>query len=762
VINKNEEHASAGELAGLPGMPSTERGVRKRAADQEWPSRQRAGRGGGREYPISCLPAETQAALAERALSAVPATGEQSPSSCLPAAGALFSSTRGTRGAEGGSAAGETGARPAYPSASGSNPDPRSESLAEAFDAKPDTLKAEARLRLAIVQEYHRLRALGFDRAAVAAAVTREREISEATLWRHLGLVKGEPEHLWLYLLVPGHHGRTATAAMSAEAWEFLKAEYLAPERRSAAACIDRLRRAAPGRGWKIPSNRTLLRRIEQIPRSVRVLARDGRKAALQLYPAQQRVRAALAALSIVNADGYKHNVWVVDEDTGVVFRPHTWVWQDVFSSKVLAWRTDETEHTGQIQLAFGDACERFGIPDAVLVDNTLAAANKTMSGGIPHRFRFKVRPEEPLGVFALFNLEVHWATPGHGQAKPVERAFGIGGLGEYVDKAPECARAWAGSSTSDKPEYDGSKKPVPLKVFKAVLEREVAAFNARLSRRSPIARGRSFDAVFAESYARLVVRRPSEAQRRLWLLSTEEVPVRRDGTIVLDAGRLVGEQRANRYWAADLVDLAGRKVVARFDPQELHKGVHVYTADGRYLCFAECVDPAAFNDQAAAREHARNRRTFIKAARVQLQAERRMDELATSRLLAGAQGPGGAAPAIKAPKVVRPEFRHPLERPRIHPRALDADEQRYMAQLEAEGAAPLQVNVHELRSDTDKHAYWTTLDARRAAGETLADRDEDFWRHWPQSPYFLNQKWADEEFERQLASRRANAKPTG
>jgi hypothetical protein len=714
--------------------------VHKRAKKQGWTAYRQPGRGGKkRVYRIADLPSDVQAALAERMfLSGAPAA----ESSSLAAAGA-FSCMRALDSEAGNSSPG-----------SGATPDARSESLAETFEAQPERLKAEARRRLVIVQEYHRLRGLGFDGTAVVSALQRERGISEPTLWRYLGLVKGQPEHLWLYLLAPGHRGRVATAPMSAEAWEFLKAEYLAPERRSAAACIDRLRRAAKARpDWSIPSNRTLLRRLQAIPRHVRVLAREGRKAAMQLYPAQARVRAALTALAIVNADGYKHNLWVRFPD-GEVRRAQTWYWQDVYSSKILAWRTDKTEHTEVIRLSFGDLCRRYGIPDAVLIDNTLAAANKTMSGGVRHRFRFRVREEEPLGVFQLLGVRVMWATPGHGQAKPVERAFGVGGIGEYIDKAPEFAGAWTGSSTVDKPDYDGKHRAVPLADLERVIEREVAAWNAREGRRSGIAKGRSFDRVFEESYVRLIPRRPTEAQMRLWLLATEEIAVGRDGTIKLDSGRMVGERLANRYWSADLVDLAGRKVVARFDPQELHKGVHVYTADGRYICFAECVDPAAFNDAAAAREHARNRRAFLKAARAQLDAERRMDELATARLLAGAQGTAGADPTIKAPRIVRPDFRHPLERPRIQPRPLDAEAQRYMAQLEAEGGAPVQVTVHELRSDTEKHAYWQTLDARRSAGEALAERDEEFWQAWQSSDYFRIQRELDAEFEQRLAAR--------
>lgn len=59
---------SAQELAGLPGMPGTERGVRKALQKNLHLSRSKE-RTKGREYPISCLPKDTQAALRQRELS---------------------------------------------------------------------------------------------------------------------------------------------------------------------------------------------------------------------------------------------------------------------------------------------------------------------------------------------------------------------------------------------------------------------------------------------------------------------------------------------------------------------------------------------------------------------------------------------------------------------------------------------------------------------------------------------------------------------
>jgi len=65
-------HHTAKELAGLPGMPSTESAVIRRAKKESWPSQPRAGRGGGREYPLTTLPAETRDHLMNALIAALP------------------------------------------------------------------------------------------------------------------------------------------------------------------------------------------------------------------------------------------------------------------------------------------------------------------------------------------------------------------------------------------------------------------------------------------------------------------------------------------------------------------------------------------------------------------------------------------------------------------------------------------------------------------------------------------------------------------
>lgn len=63
---------SAPALAGLPGMPGTDRAILMRAQGEAWTTRPRPGRGrGGFEYLVADLPEETQQAIASRAAGAI-------------------------------------------------------------------------------------------------------------------------------------------------------------------------------------------------------------------------------------------------------------------------------------------------------------------------------------------------------------------------------------------------------------------------------------------------------------------------------------------------------------------------------------------------------------------------------------------------------------------------------------------------------------------------------------------------------------------
>lgn len=176
------------------------------------------------------------------------------------------------------------------------------------------------------------------------------------------------------------------------------------------------------------------------------------------------------------------------------------------------------------------------------------------------------------------------------------------------------------------------------------MLATEVTAHNAREGRRTRTAAGRSFDQAFADSYSQSTIRRATGEQLRQMLLATEVVHAHRhDGSV-----RLAG----NRYWTEALAPHAGGRLVLRFDPEHLHAAVEVYTLANVYVGRADCIAAVGFADTEAAREHARARKQYRRAARAQLDAERRM----TAAQVA-AQLPEPAPVDLPPPGVVAPLF---------------------------------------------------------------------------------------------------------
>jgi hypothetical protein len=339
--------------------------------------------------------------------------------------------------------------------------------------------------------------------------------------------------------------------------------------------------------------------------------------------------------MQAVCADGYVFVPYVRWPD-GVIARPCIVSWIDLFSGYPLAWRLDRTENLDLVRLSFGDVLE-YGLPEECYLDNGRGFAAHWMSGRIKHRFRFKLSEEEPAGIFSLLGIRVHWATPGHGQAKPIERIHQE--YGDRIGKHPKLAGAMARNGA------------VPLKLFLEVVAEAMEAIRQRPGRRSRNCAGKSFWRTFSESYAEGPIRKATESQRRLCLLAAQNVLVsRREGTFMIGG---------NRYFSEVISSLAGQKITCRFDPQRLHDPVHVYRLTGEYIGPAKCVLPVGFNDTEAARTHARLKRENVKFHRAILANESRMGVRELTPLLPGPT-PSPEPLRSKVVKLFRPQIEAP------------------------------------------------------------------------------------------------------
>jgi transposase InsO family protein len=608
-IQPEKQWFTAAELVGMPDMPSSARHVNRMAGKFGMTRRQRKGRAGAWEYPFSELPELTQAHIILQ--------GHKRESASTPSADEFQGPDKSIE---------------------------YSEYLWKVWEAKKNTQKQAAESRLEVVQAVAAMIKQGAKKGTAIKSAASRFNVSAESVRRWMKLVDGLHRSDWLPALSPNYQGRQVEAEIPVEAWELFKALYLRVEKPTARHCYNRVAKAAKENGWTIPSLKTFIRKLNrEVLKPVVTLAREGEEALQRSYPAQQRDKGALHALQAVNSDGHKFDVFVKWPD-GEILRPVMVAFQDVYSGKLLSYRVGKTESAELVRLAFGDMVEKYGIPEAAYLDNGRAYASKLITGRTPNRYRFKIRQEDPTGIMVKMGVEVHWAEPYHGQSKPIERAFGIGNLSEYVSKHPHFAGAYTGRNPAAKPENYGSKA-VPLEVFLPILKQEVANHNARLGRRSTVCSGSSFEDVFNESYEKSVIRKASEAQRRLWLLAAENVTASRtDGSIQL---------MKNRYHCERLAQFAGSKVVVRFDPDNLHGCVYVETPDGDFIGQADCIQPAGFADTQAATEHNRQRNHYRKAIKAQLAAERKMEAIEAAIDLPEAQAP----PPMMLPKIIRPKF---------------------------------------------------------------------------------------------------------
>lgn len=569
----------------------TKRSAERRANKEGWQFEARTGRGGEKRYYLaSKLPPEIQAALFLR--NGINLTSPQAPAVPLKMRRPLATLSEA-----------------------------QIQSAWNRYESVPQHLKDVASQRLRALQAVEQLvadgRSLMDARALVAAQLQRDgaRAASASTLGRWAQLVAGAEKQHRLALLVPDYAGRTATVEIPAEAWDVFKSDYLRVEAPTATSCYERLERLARVEGWVLPSLKTFERRIKaELPRGVLILARKGREEFDKTFPTQERDRSVFHAVEAVNADGHKFDVFVRWPD-GTITRPIMVGVQDLYSGKLLGYRIADTETADLARFAFRDVIEQFGIPEKIWLDNGRGFASKMLTGGTANRYRFKVKPDDPVGILTGLGSEIHWATPYHGQAKPIERAWRD--LCDRIAKHPAFAGAYTGNKPDAKPENYGSKA-VPLEDFVRIVNEEIAAHNAREGRRTRVCGGQhSFDQVFHASYAQSVIRKASTEQLRQLLLAAEAVTSDvRDGSV-----KLAG----NRYWSASIASHAGQKLMLRFDPESLHTSVEVYTLSNVHLGTAECIAAVGFADTNAAREHARGKQQYRRAAKQQLEAERRM-----------------------------------------------------------------------------------------------------------------------------------------
>lgn len=500
--------------------------------------------------------------------------------------------------------------------------------LWEAYDRINGNAKQRAKKAFDAVVAFEELHGRGVQVATAERTVEAEHGIKRVTLWRYRDLVKGHPRQHWLPLLVPRYIGQGRVAEFSEAAYQWILARYLSTSRPKVEVIVKEARQEGKRQGWQIPSAKTVLRRLSAEPAWLHLAGRQGDAALERSYPTVERDYTRLKLHEMWESDGRRADVFCVWPD-GTVARPFIVVWREVRTRLVLAVR-GYLHPTGELVMAcYREALLRANAkPANAKLDNGREYANKAFTGRQKTRYRFQIKPNEPIGALTRMGTTVQWSKPARGRDKPVESFWNY--VADHCDKAAEFQGAYCGRNPVEKPEDFDRRKAVPIQNYAAKLSAAIDDFNRRPHRGQGMG-GRSPQDLYAELLEAAEVERPDPSHLRLLLLAV--------CTLKLDAKdaslrfKIDGHGEA-RYWSEALAELplsARQKLYhVYYDPEQPATPVAVY--DGEvWLCDAPPIDPIAFlggGEQAAAHNRAKQayiapKKKAVKQLRVEAQLPR-------------------------------------------------------------------------------------------------------------------------------------------
>lgn len=534
-------YLAAAEVADILAVDP--RSVRRTAAREGWPSLEDRSRGGAKKlYPLRHLPLHVQARYLERQrLDLVPSDNDDRPDVADAAVKTWLALPTALR-------------REAL----------RRARILESAEASSARAKRRCEGLKRFVEKYR-------------ADHPLEKRLSVRSVYRWRRAFEADG----LLALVPDWESREylGMSSLTPEMKAFLDLLYLDQNRPSAKWCCQRLAEKCRERGWRVPGYGAVRRYLVSIPAEERTFHREGQRAwENKFLPSVLRDYDSIAPNDIWCADHCQLDVAVLVKDRNGNLRPiFPWLTaiEDLSSRAIVGWALAETPSSSGINVALLRALRRFGVPKHLLVDNGRDFASKQFTGGAPKRFRFKLKESEVRGAFSFLKIEPHFAIPGNPKAKPIERFFGTF-KGDFEVSFP----GYRGHDVQHRPEkLKDELTAADELLYLGAMESEVGGwletYNATwehggLDGRAPL------DA-WNEWAKDSVVRKVEETALRLIMMTAEEPR---------KVGRFGVTFQDQHYWHEDLAKHHDRKVLIRYEPDDLSRVV-VHDLEGRFVCVA-------------------------------------------------------------------------------------------------------------------------------------------------------------------------------
>lgn len=535
---------------GLPDLPATESALIRRAKRESWEFRDRQGRGGGREYPLSSLPKAARVEYGRRQLISASRTAVPAPIAapapthllkgwqreCMEARAAVLAEVDRLA-----LTVGLVQARLLVEQASADGSlDP---ALQRLVDRANDRQGNRAGVSAVTLKRWHQLRTRG----GVPALAPKPAKVAAPVTPAWL------PPLLKLFQI----HGKP-----------------------SVAACWQRLDRVLPD-GVPKPPLRTVQRYVERMPALEKNRGRMGARAmrALKAYTARDISELWPAAVYV--PDGHTLKAPVAHPIHGRPFKPEITTIIDVYTAKIVGWSASLSENTIGTLDACRHAFERSGVCDMWYSDHG-------------HGFNNTVFDDEIAGFIHRWQITKWQAQAYNAQARGViensHKTLWVTGArflpsydGRDVDK--ETRKRVSTAIERDLQERGASPLLMDWDQFLTWAQEQVDAYNDRPHSDLP--------KIMDPASGRKRHQSPNEVWEAAvaagWdadILSAEEHPDLYRPQTEVTVSRCLVRFRGNEFFSQDLDLWHGRKVLLGYDIHDATR-VWVRSLDQQLICVA-------------------------------------------------------------------------------------------------------------------------------------------------------------------------------
>ncbi|MBI2313542.1 MAG: transposase [Betaproteobacteria bacterium] len=730
-MQQQEKHYSAADLAGLPGLPTTERAIQLRAKRESWPSRPRAGRGGGREYPLSALPPATRAHLAAQLASEAAKAGRLEGRK-LALVETMTEEARFGRRLEGLKA---SVSRPAN----------------GRLDARLAVLAAWETFRrsagLAVIPSQH-LFADRYNRGEIEVAPWAREfvpDISAATLSRWSGAVKTQG----IDALAGRYGNRRGDAKIDRQPalQEFVVSMLVSHPHASSAHVMQAVRARFNGHNaLDYPSPRALQRWI--------LAWKHSHKQVFTAVTNPDAWKGKFMAAFGSQSEGIVrlNQRWELDSTPGDVMLTdgrHAVIGViDVYPrrGKLLVAKTSKAT---AIATLVRHALLDWGVPETAKTDN-----------GSDYKSHHLTR------VFRGLDIDQQLCPPFQPWHKPhIERFFGT-----FSHDLVELLPGFIGHNVAERQAIE-ARASFADRLMKRDGVLEVSMTSAEFQKfcdrwcediyahriHEDLAGKTPFEAVAAWPHP---VRRIDDA--RVLDLLLAEAP---GGNGLRTVGKKGIEVDGAWFIAPELGSWVGEKVRVFHDPLDLGRIV-VYAPEAEFICIAEAPERTGMDRRAVAiktRELQKGRvqeeRRALKATAKRLKTDDIVAEILAERAEA-------AGKLVRLPQPMVPYTTQALEaaaeaaraarRPTPQAQPASPELAATLAQVEADLIAPREARIEDLHDDPARYAHWKRLAERVAGGVGLTLAEQEFFAAFGDSPYCRHMRQMEAEFEAYLQKRDA------